>query len=92
MIKVKFYTKNEYSVLEVKGNIATMLEHKVYLKDIYKLVQEKVNFDDEIEGYVIAKKNEHFCEYCGELTHGSDEEVLCDECRMTFGHTYYNEL
>lgn len=34
----------------------------------------------------------HQCKYCGAFTRGADEGVLCDECRMTFGHTFYSEL
>lgn len=34
----------------------------------------------------------HECLYCGGLADGEDEDVLCDDCRETFGHTYYHEL
>lgn len=34
----------------------------------------------------------HECKYCGEITNGADEDVLCEDCRMTFGHAFYSEL
>ena len=34
----------------------------------------------------------HKCKYCGEYTKGIDEDVLCEDCRMTFGHAFYSEL
>ena len=34
----------------------------------------------------------HKCKYCDEFTKGMDEDVLCEDCRMTFGHTFYSEL
>ena len=34
----------------------------------------------------------HICEYCGEIAQGTDEDVLCQDCRMTFGHAFYSEL
>lgn len=36
--------------------------------------------------------NKHLCGYCGEIVNGTDEDVLCDECREMFGHTRYSEL
>lgn len=34
----------------------------------------------------------HICKYCGEIVNGTDEDVLCSECRETFGHAFYSEL
>ena len=34
----------------------------------------------------------HKCKYCGARARGSDEDLLCDNCRELFGHTYYSEL
>ena len=34
----------------------------------------------------------HECKYCGAITNGADVNVLCEDCRMTFGHTFYSEL
>ena len=34
----------------------------------------------------------HQCKYCGEFAKGIDEDVLCEDCRMTFGHAFYSEL
>ena len=34
----------------------------------------------------------HECKYCGEIIRGTDEDVLCADCIMTFGHIFYSEL
>ena len=34
----------------------------------------------------------HICKYCGNVAAGTDEDVLCPDCRMTFGHAFYSEL
>lgn len=37
-----------------------------------------------------SKKNK--CKYCGNTTGSPDPDVLCEECRDTFGHAFYSEL
>ena len=37
-------------------------------------------------------ENTHICKYCGEIADGTDEDLLCEDCRMLFGHTFYREL
>lgn len=49
--------------------------------------------DDGIKVIKIAtKSNHHRCKYCGSIAEGKNSDVLCDECRETFGHTFYSEL
>ena len=39
----------------------------------------------------LASEN-HRCKYCGTITAGADEDVLCGECREMFGHYLFSEL
>jgi hypothetical protein len=32
------------------------------------------------------------CQYCGGDNGGKDEDLLCRECRETYGHALYSEL
>ena len=32
------------------------------------------------------------CPYCGMPTESSNPDVLCSDCRETFGHVFYSEL
>lgn len=41
---------------------------------------------------IIDLTNKHLCKYCGEVANGPDEDVLCEDCRYTFGHAFYSEL
>ena len=34
----------------------------------------------------------HRCPYCGEIAEGTYEQLLCKECRETFGHSTFDEL
>lgn len=34
----------------------------------------------------------HTCPYCGNQAEGSYEDLLCKDCRMTFGHATGSEL
>ena len=40
----------------------------------------------------IRERVRHYCRYCGRVTPGSDEDILCDRCRKTFGHARYSDL
>lgn len=41
---------------------------------------------------IIDLTGKHLCKYCGEIANGPDEDVLCEDCRYTFGHAFYSEL
>lgn len=41
---------------------------------------------------IIDLTNKHLCKYCGEVVNSPDEDVLCEDCRYTFGHAFYSEL
>jgi hypothetical protein len=34
----------------------------------------------------------HACQYCGQITKGFDEDILCEDCREMFGHTLFSQL
>lgn len=36
--------------------------------------------------------NKHLCGYCYSIVNGTDEDVLCNECRELFGHSLFSEL
>jgi poly-D-alanine transfer protein DltD len=49
--------------------------------------------DEGIEVIKIAtKSNHHRCKYCGSIADGKMSDLLCDNCREVFGHTFYSEL
>ena len=41
---------------------------------------------------IIDLTGKHLCKYCGDVANGPDEDVLCEDCRYTFGHAFYSEL
>ena len=46
----------------------------------------------EVTVYDDIPQGKHRCKYCGEITEGEDEDLLCEECRYDFGHAFYSEL
>lgn len=57
--------------------------------------QDCYNFTSGTDGYVqmtITEPGWRLCKYCGNIHKTNDVEILCRECRETFGHTFYSEL
>lgn len=48
--------------------------------------------DKEIITNVYDGNTHHICKYCGGVTKGIDDDILCEDCRDTFGHAFYSEL
>lgn len=46
---------------------------------------------DDTEGKMLMK-GFHRCGYCGAAVYGTDDDVLCYECRSMFGHSLFSEL
>ena len=40
----------------------------------------------------LNRKTHHLCKYCSDIANGVDPDVLCAECRQTFGHAFFSEL
>ena len=57
-----------------------------------ELIQQTTMFKNEKVLDVADANTHHICQYCGEIAKGTDEDVLCQDCRMTFGHAFYSEL
>ena len=56
------------------------------------LIQQTNAFKNEKVLDVADANTHHICKYCGDIAKGTDEDVLCQDCRMTFGHAFYSEL
>lgn len=41
---------------------------------------------------IVSAKGKHICRYCGDITEGTDEDLLCDDCHQTYGHYKYHEM
>jgi len=61
-------------------------EKLVELQGYGKLYNYGVNFEEK------PHDGKHVCKYCGGLAEGTFEDLLCGECRETFGHSLYSEL
>lgn len=74
---------------------ASVITTKVKVQDEAKLL-EAAQQDQPDKGWISCTyipKGHHVCKYCyTNIVDSSDEDVLCKECRETFGHTFYSEL
>lgn len=41
---------------------------------------------------IVYARDHHICKYCGRITESSYKDLLCTDCRWTFGHSLYSEL
>ena len=58
------------------------------IEDAEKMFAEEHLIEDKnTETKVINR-----CKYCGELNHSLNENELCEDCKITFGHDSYLEL
>lgn len=83
----KVYSENRYMVVEVPDKYAIESNKE----EIMKRVAEEYNFANPI-GCDFIPAGHHLCGYCGELTVGANEDILCSDCKSVFGHTRYSEL
>ena len=67
-------------------------EFDVPKEKIIGLIQHTEAFKDQNVVDVADANTNHICQYCGEIVKGTDEDVLCQDCRYTFGHVFYSEL
>lgn len=71
-----------------------------YFKKVIDISKERLieflSKQDDYKGTEIIEiydaKKYHACKYCGQVTKGSDEDILCDDCIMTFRHCRYSDL
>lgn len=73
-----------------------ILDGKEYSWDTEAINEEECRKVFESECIIIqriaSKKTHHRCKYCQGIAKGKEKDLLCDNCRETFGHTYYSEL
>lgn len=94
---IHYIIENNIEPLRVHENLIGMFEIALkYDSDIFdndeieplKALIEKMKLCEKLDD----DTNYHECEYCGNIAHGMDEDILCDECIMTFKHIRYSEL
>ena len=70
-----------------------LFKDKGYTTEMTQAEIEQLIIDSDGENFKIKiTKIKNECKYCGEFTDSDDEDVLCEDCRQTFGHTFYSEL
>jgi len=87
--KDKLTKCNKY--YSVKGNKNLRLDYCDECKSIIpNKMEDYREFVARIKGIDVSRGNK--CKYCGSPNGSLDKDVLCKECRETFGHSFYSEL
>ena len=67
--------------------IPTKTQVNDYLRFDWEFIVQALDLNVEEE-----ESDTHNCKYCGQLVEGSYEDLLCEDCRESFGHSLYSEL
>ncbi len=90
-----FYSDLFFIKGKIRGGEAITVAKVTYRKKVRRTKEQllsEISKITEIEILeVIDGRKSHYCS-CGNISHSPDENVLCDECRMLYGHTYESEL
>ena len=81
-------------ILAVGSDSIIELEFKKVLtfpKDVWLRLCQK-QYPDYGISEVFDGHTHHICKYCGGIAKGIDSDILCEECRDDFGHSFYSEL
>ena len=79
-------------VTEEFSQIVPLTKEYDFPKEKFIDLMQKYTFKDQKVIDVADANTHHICKYCGNIAEGTYEEVLCEECRDTFGHAFYYEL
>lgn len=84
--KLYIWLKDNESNLSIEAisDFKEILNRSILKPHNFHLIEDKL---DELVAEDKVK-----CKYCGEPNGSKDEDVLCDECRLIFGHSFYSEL
>lgn len=86
---VEFINNDEKVVFTVKDYDLT---EETAVNDICEYIKDKEEFKEFKFSKVAPIRGHHICKYCGGIANSSIKDELCDECKMTFGHSLYTEL
>ena len=78
---MKYYIEFEECLVET-GNAS--------LKAVEELV--RTDYANKTLRRIVPQKGHHICRYCYGVADGEQSDILCEECREVFGHTFYSEL
>lgn len=80
-------------VTEEHSYVVSLVKVLDYPKEKFiDLLQRGTAFADQKIIDIADANTNHICKYCGDIANGPDEDVLCQDCRYTFGHAFYSEL
>lgn len=86
-----------YECQQDNGEVYTMVFNKKFpTQTIKEYLNNQEDITNKVVKCIFVKEVEqgkwHWCKYCGGIAIGQEEDLLCEECEMTFGHSRYSQL
>lgn len=93
-MKVAIRDEEYIIALDIKDDIAeAAMSNDTVKQKLLNVVNKKYGTNFKLsDTEILNLKGKHLCKYCGDVANGPDEDVLCEDCRYTFGHAFYSEL
>ena len=82
----RIFAVGEKSNVELSFNKVLDYHEEVWVRLCQK------HYTEEKISKVYDARTHHLCKYCGCVAKGTDEDVLCTDCRELFGHAFFSEL
>lgn len=64
----------------------------IWSQDELQLKHQRIEIRTLIEKVAEFESNYHDCKYCHNVTDGTNQDLLCETCRVDFGHERFSEL
>lgn len=82
---------NDKSNIILRIEELSKLSNELKDTEVCKVIKKILDLINDIY-ILIPQKRINRCKYCNELTDSQDPNILCSNCRETFGHSFFSEL
>ena len=82
---------NDKSNIILRIEELSKLSNELKDNEVCKIIKKILDLINDIY-ILIPQKRINRCKYCSEHTDSQDSNILCPNCRETFGHSFFSEL
>jgi rubrerythrin len=90
--KIEFYQQELNNKINSDQKHHMREQLRIWSEDERQLQYNRIDLYSIIRKMGEFVSNYHECKYCERLVKGSDDDVLCPDCKQTFGHERFSEL
>ena len=82
---------NDKSNIILRIEELSKLSNELKDTEVCKVIKKILDLINDIY-ILIPQKRINRCKYCSKLTDSQDPNILCPNCKETFGHSFFSEL